>query len=97
MMHKDYKIKRPKPPKTLLTLEYTKRMATSSRSTLYIYLCYCSTLNILMDKLSFNTLNTHIVFFPKGEKSTNLMDLIKFIQNIQHINIYSTESTILCF
>jgi hypothetical protein len=63
MMHKDYKMKRPKPPKTL---EYTKRMATFGRSTLHIYLCCCNTLDILMDKLSFNTLNTHVIFLPKG-------------------------------
>jgi len=84
MMHKDYKMKRPKPPKTL---EYTKRMATFGRSILHIYLCYCSTLDVLMDKLSFNTLNTHVIFLPKGEESTNWMDPTKFIQNIQHINI----------
>jgi hypothetical protein len=75
------------PPKTLRTLEYTKRIATSSRSTLHIYLCYCNTLDILMDKLSFNNLNTYVVFLPKGGESTDLMDLTKFIQYIQHINI----------
>jgi hypothetical protein len=40
-----------------------------------------------MDKLSFNNLNTYVVFLPKGGESTDLMDLTKFIQYIQHINI----------